>query len=102
MAGGCRSRCGPPSSWSSSSACSGGAVKFSRGVRLALAAVLLLTLGVKLVALREAPAPDAALFVAQAEAVLGREGFTTARVVRPFGTVVLGSRGPCRILVGDY
>jgi hypothetical protein len=63
---------------------------------------LLLTLGLKLFWTREAPAPDAALFVASAERLLQRQGFTTGRVTRPFGTMVLGSRGPCRLMVGDY
>jgi hypothetical protein len=46
--------------------------------------------------------PDAALFLARAEALLRGQGFTTARVVRRFGTVLIGSRGPCRLMVGDY
>lgn len=70
--------------------------------RLALAIFLALTLGLKLLVVREAPAPDAALFVEQAEAMLRIQGFATARVTRPFGTVVTGSRGACRLMVGDY
>lgn len=74
----------------------------SPGLKLALAAALVPTLGLKLLATREAPAPDASLFVEQVEAVLRRAGLATARVTRPFGTVVLGSRGTCRMMVGDY
>jgi hypothetical protein len=77
-------------------------VKFSARARLALAALLLLTLGLKLVWTRDAPAPDGALLVEQAEAVLRREGFATARMARPFGTVVTGNRGACRLMVGEY
>lgn len=75
---------------------------FSRGLRVTLAAALLLTLGLKLLWTREAPVPDAAVFVASAESLLQAQGFRTERVVRRFGTVVLGQRGPCRLLVGDY
>lgn len=77
-------------------------MKFSVRARLVLAALLTLTLGLKLLWTREAPAPDAALFVAQAEAVFTRAGFATARVTRPFGTIVTGERGACRMMVGDY
>ena len=75
---------------------------FSRGLRVTLAAALLLTLGLKLLWTREAPVPDAALFVTSAESLLQAQGFRTERVVRRFGTVVRGQRGPCRLLVGDY
>ena len=77
-------------------------MKLSRGASTALAAALLLTLGLKLLLTREAPVPDAALFVEQAEALLRRQGFATERLVRRFGTVVVGQRGSCRLLVGDY
>lgn len=78
-------------------------MKFSRGLRASLlAAALLLTLGLKLLATEGAPPPDAALFVGQAEDVLRRAGFATTRVTRPFGTVMTGSRGACRMMIGDY
>ena len=77
-------------------------MKSSPGAKAALAAALVLTLGLKLLWTREAPVPDAALFVEQAEAALRSQGFATTRLVRRFGTVVTGQRGPCRLLVGDY
>lgn len=77
-------------------------MKFSGRARFVLAAALLLTLGVKLLWTREARAPDDALFVATAERTLQAQGFRTERVIRRFGTIVLGTRGPCRLIVGDY
>lgn len=77
-------------------------MKFSRRFRLILAASLLLTLGVKLLWTRDAPAPDGALFVTKVEETLRAQGFRTERVVRRFGTLVRGARGGCRLMVGDY
>jgi len=77
-------------------------VKFSGRFRLILAAVLLLTLGVKLLWTRDAPGPDDALFAAKAEETLRAQGFRTERVVRRFATIVHGARGGCRLMVGDY
>jgi hypothetical protein len=77
-------------------------VKFSGRARAALAAVLLLTLGVKLLWTRDAPAPDHALFVVTAEAILQGQGFRTGRIVKRFGTIVRGERDACRLTVADY
>ncbi|HEV7660427.1 MAG TPA: hypothetical protein VGO55_11330 [Allosphingosinicella sp.] len=77
-------------------------MKFSARARVVLAVFLLLTLGVKLLWTRDAPAPDGALFVATAEATLRGQGFRTGRIVKRFGTIVRGERGACRLTVGDY
>lgn len=77
-------------------------MKFSGRFRLALAIALLLTLGVKLLWTRDAPAPDEALFVAKAEETLRAQGFRTERIVRRFGTVVRGDRGACRLMIGEH
>jgi hypothetical protein len=77
-------------------------VKFSARARVVLAVFLLLTLGVKLLWMRDAPEADHALFVATAEAALQGQGFRTGRIVKRFGIIVRGERGACRLTVGDY
>lgn len=77
-------------------------VRFSAAARAAIAAALALTLGVKAAWTRDAPAADSSLFTGRAEAMLSDGGFATRRYVRPFGTLVLGRKDNCRLMVADY
>lgn len=70
--------------------------------RLTLAAALAATLGGKAAWTRSVDFPNRALFVERAEALLRAEEFVTGRVDRPFGTVIVGRRGHCRLMIGDY
>ncbi|HMJ92698.1 MAG TPA: hypothetical protein VK472_01225 [Allosphingosinicella sp.] len=68
----------------------------------ALGAVLLLSLGGKLLANRATVEPDNVLFAARAEAALRGAGFETKRVKRPMGLLVYGEGGGCRAMIGEY
>jgi hypothetical protein len=77
-------------------------VKFSPGLKLVLATALVLTLGTKAIWTRDAPQPDAALFSDRAETLLRIAGFDTSRIVRPFATLLLGRKGACAMMIGEY
>ncbi len=75
---------------------------FSRPASVALAAALAITLGSKAAWTRGVEFPDNALFVERAEALLRAEGFATDRLTRPFGTLLFGRSGRCRVMIGEY
>jgi hypothetical protein len=60
------------------------------------------SIGVKVAANAAPPGPNAAAFDAAAVAMLANAGFTTSREARPFGTLVHGTRGTCRVVVAEY
>jgi hypothetical protein len=67
-----------------------------------LGGLLALSLGVKLLANTAPPGPDPGRFDATAAAMLRGGGFVVERESRPFGTVLHGTRGGCRLILAEY
>lgn len=80
----------------------GRGVKFSGRFKLAIAAMIVVTLGLKAIWTRDAIGPDAAFYVARAEGMLRAEGFATRRLTRPFATLLFGRKGRCAIMLAEY
>jgi hypothetical protein len=76
-------------------------VKFSVA-SLGFTALLFASLAMKAFLTAPAPEPDSLRFVGEAAAMLGAEHFATGFDRRPFGILVDGRRGGCRLRVGDY
>lgn len=76
-------------------------MKPSRG-SAAFAALLALSLAVKLVASTGDPSPDPTVFAGRAAAMLRAGGFRVMVQPRMFGFLVYGLRGECRTMLGEY
>jgi hypothetical protein len=65
-------------------------------------ALLALSLAGKLAANQAAEGPDPRRFDAEAAAMLRSAGFAAAVEHRPFGSLLHGSRGGCRMILAEY
>lgn len=77
-------------------------MKSSRKAEIALAALLPLTVAIKVAAARPSVGVDRALFAAKAEALLDRQGYATGLDDRPSGIVVSAARDGCRMTLREY
>lgn len=77
-------------------------MKFSSGARLAIAALLALSIGSKALFSRPAPAIRDLQLSADGAALLAAAGFVTSVETRPFGNIVHARRGPCRLMLAEY
>ena len=77
-------------------------MRFSRGARLSIGALLLLSLGGKAAFSRAAPAPRGEDTSVRASRLLADQGYATSVEKRPFGTIVHAARGACRLIAAEY
>lgn len=73
-----------------------------RIAELGFAAMLALTLGLKLAASTPQDEGDRQLIAATAADMLSSRGFAVRREVRPLGIVVAAQRGDCRLIAREY
>jgi hypothetical protein len=69
---------------------------------LLFGALLLVSLAGKLAANQAAEGPDPRRFDAEAAAMLRSAGFAASVEQRPFGSLLHGSRGDCRLILAEY
>jgi hypothetical protein len=77
-------------------------VRFSRGAKASIAAILLLSLAAKLIFSHAAAPPGGEAFGERTSRLLRAEGYATSFDDRPFGRIIHAVRPRCRLIVAEY